>query len=116
MKKFLVLVGVVIGAIWSYNALRPARIMNAWLRASGATAASIEIGWSYSTGQRPVSLVLDVAAPGGIGGSLTTDGEEHSGRIALAAPFSGPYTITSSAVYRVLGRAHRELRVFGGTI
>jgi hypothetical protein len=108
--------GIGLGAAAAYLALRPARMMNAWLHAGNNSQAHVRLGWSYSEGMRPVSVVFDVAVPGGRGGSLTVDGEEHDGTIALAAPLSGPYTITASAVYRILGSAHHQVHIFNGTL
>ncbi|NTU86103.1 MAG: hypothetical protein HGA45_43380 [Chloroflexales bacterium] len=63
------------------------------------------LSWSYGLGARPVSIIFDLEA-GSAKGSITTDGEAFEAEIPLGVFPRGPYSLTVSATYRVLGFAH----------
>jgi hypothetical protein len=63
------------------------------------------LSWGYGPGARPVSVIFDLEA-GGASGSVTTDGEALEAEIPLGVFPRGPYSLTASATYRLLGFAH----------
>jgi hypothetical protein len=83
---------------------------------TGAGPATANVEWTYSEGTRPLSVIIDLVAGSGASGSLTTDGGATSGSIPLAAPFSGPYTLTTTATYRTLGVASTTVSKFAGVL
>src|SRR5262245_13231238 len=84
---------------------------------SAGSPAYASLVWHYGPGRRPRSLILDVSAPGNVAGSLTTDDAElESGTIPFAAPFSGPYTITITATYRLIGFPYTCILTFSSRI
>ncbi len=103
------------GALWLARvALVPAPLRGARLTGlSGMGPYYALIGWSYGIGARPVSVIFDLEA-GAAAGSLTTDGDALEAEIPLGAAPSGPYSLTVSATYRILGAARtRVTRVEG---
>jgi hypothetical protein len=82
---------------------------------SGAGPYYVLISWGYGTGARPASIIFDLELDGDAG-SVTTDGEALEAEIPLGRAVSGPYRLTVSATYRILGAArtvvtHAEGRV-----
>ncbi len=103
------------GALWLARvALVPAPLRDARLTGlSGMGPYYALIGWSYGIGARPVSVIFDLEA-GAAAGSLTTDGDALEAEIPLGTAPSGPYSLTVSATYRILGAARtRVTRVTG---
>jgi hypothetical protein len=83
---------------------------------NGSTPCSAGLAWSYGPGTRPLSVIIDLVAGSGSSGSITTDGEATSGEIPLPEAFSGPYTITTTATYRILGVPNTTVRTYTGTV
>ncbi len=103
------------GTLWLVRvALVPAPLRGARLISlSGMGPYYALISWSYGIGARPVSVIFDLEA-GAAAGSLTTDGDALEAEIPLGAAPSGPYSLTVSATYRILGAARtRVTRVTG---
>jgi hypothetical protein len=92
--------------------IRTARVSSV----SGAGPASASVVWTYSEGTRPLSVIIDLVAGSGASGSLTTDGGATSGSIPLAAPFTGAYTLTTTATYRTLGVPSTTVSKFAGVL
>lgn len=114
----LVGTGVFAAATVAHFTLRTARIRSARV-ASLSTGDGVyyaHVMWTYGSGVRPISVIVDVTAGNGAGGSLTTDGEMISGKIPLSMSFDGPYTVSFTATYRILGRARTAVRTFTGTL
>ncbi|MBC8078390.1 MAG: hypothetical protein H7Y32_20090, partial [Chloroflexales bacterium] len=84
------------------------------LSGTGPTVANIV--WTYGEGTRPLSVIIDLVAGSGSSGSLTTDGGATSGSIPLPAPFSGAYTLTTTATYRTLGVPSTTISKFAGVL
>jgi hypothetical protein len=94
-------------------ALRPAQVRAVEIsRVSGVGPARICLRWSYEPGVRPISLIIDVVGPGAQSGSLTIGGQATSGEIALADAPSGPYQLTATATYRIVGVVRRHTQSF----
>jgi len=103
------------GTLWLVRvALVPAPLRGARLISlSGMGPYYALISWSYGIGARPVSVIFDLET-GAAAGSLTTDGDALEAEIPLGAAPSGPYSLTVSATYRILGAARtRVTRVTG---
>lgn len=87
-----------------------AAILPAPVRAPRLTGVSgfgpyyASLAWGYGAGARPASVIFDLEA-GGARGSVTTDGESLEAEIPLGIMPRGPYRLTVSATYRVLGFA-----------
>ena len=103
------------GALWAARVtLFPAPVRGARVvSVSGAGPYYVLISWGYGTGARPASIILELD---GDAGSVTTDGEALEAEIPLGRAVSGPYRLTVSATYRILGAArtvvtHAEGRV-----
>ncbi len=96
------------------RALIPARVRHLRVRHSKALGFSgVSLGWDYSWGARPLSLIFDLEA-GAATGSVTSDGSRTAALIPLVRPLQGPYQVTISATYRLLGYAYtRTHRVRG---
>jgi hypothetical protein len=98
------------GALWLARvSLVPAPIRGARLISiSGAGPHYALISWGYGVGARPLSIIFDLEL-GPAAGSATTDGEALEAEIPLGAPGdsppAGPYRLTVSATYRILGFA-----------
>jgi hypothetical protein len=94
------------GALWLARvSLVPAPIRGARLTGvSGAGPFYALLSWAYGVGARPVSIIIDLEA-GAVSGSATTDGDALEAEIPLGAAPAGPYRITVSATYRILGFA-----------
>ena len=105
------------GALWLARvALVPAPLRGARLTGlSGTGPYYALIGWSYGIGARPVSVIFDLEA-GAAAGSLTTDGDALEAEIPLGAAPSGPYTLTISATYRILGAARTKVTRVEGVV
>jgi hypothetical protein len=98
------------GALWVARvSLIPGHVRDPRLNGvSGVGPFYALISWGYGAGARPVSIIFDFAA-GAVTGSITTDGEASEAEIPLGAAPSGPYTITVSATYRILGMARTRV-------
>jgi hypothetical protein len=96
------------------RALIPARIRHLRVRHHRAPGiSSVSLSWDYSWGTRPLSLIFDLEA-GAAAGSVTSDGSRTEALIPLVCPLQGPYQVTISATYRLLGYAYtRTHRVSG---
>ena len=94
------------GALWLARvSLLPAPLRGARVTGvSGAGPFYAMLSWSYGVGARPVNVIFDLEA-GPAAGSITTDGEALEAEIPLGAAPAGPYRITISATYRILGFA-----------
>jgi hypothetical protein len=93
------------------RALIPARVRHLRVRHDGAPGASLS--WDYSWGAQPLSLIFDLEAGVAVG-SVTSDGSRTEALIPLVRPLQGPYQVTISATYRLLGYAYtRTHRVSG---
>ncbi|NWF81762.1 MAG: hypothetical protein HXY37_17220 [Chloroflexi bacterium] len=103
------------GGLWLVRvAILPALVRAARLTGiSGAGPTYATITWSYGYGARPISVIFDLEA-GEVTGSITTDGDALEAEIPLGAPPSGPYQLTASATYRILGVARTIVRRFAG--
>ncbi len=103
------------GALWLARvSLLPAPIRGARLSGvSGAGPFYAQLSWTYGIGARPISIIFDLEA-GPAAGSATTDGETLETEIPLAASPAGPYRITISATYRILGVARTVVTVVEG--
>lgn len=109
-------------ALWLGGGLWLARItiLPALVRAARLTGISgggpvyATISWSYGPGARPISIIFDLEADG-VTGSITTDGEALEAEVPLGTAPSGPYQLTVSATYRILGVARTIVRRFVGT-
>ncbi|MGQ9928541.1 MAG: hypothetical protein ACUVS4_16950 [Chloroflexaceae bacterium] len=112
-KKWLWRVTLLAGGLWlAVAALLPARVRQARLMAiSGPGPFSAIIAWSYGLGARPISVIFDLEL-GDSYGSATTDGEALEAKIPLSAAPNGPWRITASATYRLLGAAYTQVRRF----
>ena len=80
--------------------------------ARNSTLPSIRVTLRYGSGTRPCSVIVDVLAENGVSGSLTVDGEEEVLEVPLSAPLVGPYTLTTTATYRLLGMPRIVTRTF----
>lgn len=88
-----------------HGALVPAAVRGARVRTiGGAGPYSAELDWSYGAGSRPLSIIFDLEA-GATQGSLTTNGAATEAGIPLGMRPRGPYHLSVSATYRILGRA-----------
>lgn len=87
------------------TAILPAAIHHGHLGTiSGHRPTYALIGWTYGAGARPLSVIFDIELSGGAQGSVTTDGEALEAEVPLiGAAEPGPYRITASATYRILG-------------
>lgn len=109
--------GVLAAATVAHFTLRPADIHSAIVTSlSRGTICYANVMWMYGSGVRPASVIIDVTAGNGAGGSITTDGETISGRIPLSHDFHGDYTITFTATYRILGMIRTAVWTFTGTV
>ena len=96
------------------RALIPARVRHLRVRHSKDFGTSgVSLSWDYSWGARPLSLIFDLES-GVVAGSVTSDGSRTAALIPLVRPLQGPYQVTISATYRLLGYAYtRTHRVSG---
>lgn len=94
------------GALWLVRvSLLPAPIRSARVTGvSGAGPFYAVLSWTYGVGARPVNVIFDLQA-GPAAGSITVDGDALEAEIPLGAAPAGPYRITISATYRILGFA-----------
>jgi hypothetical protein len=117
LRRGLVL-GVWAGlALWMARAtLLPAAVRNARLSGlSGAGPVYAELSWTFGAGARPISVIFDIELPQGAAGSVTTDGEALEAEVPLiGAPAPGPYALTASATYRILGLPRTVVYRFSG--
>jgi hypothetical protein len=99
-----------------HGALVPAPIRGARVNAiGGAGPYSAELDWSYGAGARPLSIIFDLEA-GAAKGSLTTNGAATEAGIPLGMRPRGPYQLSVSATYRILGRAVTRVTTTAGVI
>lgn len=68
-----------------------------------AAPAEALVEWDFSAGQRPLSLIIDLESESGVSGSLTCDGDQTVAWLPLPAQFTGHYTLTTTATYRIYG-------------
>jgi hypothetical protein len=114
--------GVLLGlwvsvGIWLGRAtLLPAPVRNARLSGlSGAKPLYAMLVWTFGGGLRPASIIFDIEVAGGASGSVTTDGEALEAEVPLiGAGEAGPYTLTASATYRILGFPRTIIYRFAG--
>ncbi len=94
------------GALWLARvSLLPAPLRGARVTGvSGAGPFYAVLSWTYGVGARPVNVIFDLQA-GPAAGSITVDGDALEAEIPLGAAPAGPYRITISATYRILGFA-----------
>ena len=86
--------------------LIPARIRHLRVRhPRDPEISGVTLSWDYSWGARPLSLIFDLTA-GATTGSVTSDGSSEEALITLGRPLQGPYQLTISATYRLLGFAY----------
>lgn len=78
--------------------------------------AYAHVMWTYTSGVQPICVIIDVIGENGATGSLTTNGEIVSGRIPLSTHFSGAYTLTLTATYRMLSIARTAIWTFTGSV
>lgn len=96
--------------------LLPARVRTPRLTSvSGVGPYYALIGWNYGAGARPISVIFDFAAGPAVG-SVTTDGDALEAELPLGLAPAGPYTITVSATYRILGFAHTVVTQAEGSV
>jgi hypothetical protein len=93
------------------GAVRGARVIGV----SGAGPFYALLGWSYGAGARPLSIIFDLEV-GGAAGSVTTDGEAIEAEIPLPAQPAGPYRVTATATYRILGITRTRVTTYDGTL
>jgi len=112
-KQWLWRMALLAGGLWlAVTTLLPARVRQARLTAiSGPGPFYATIAWSYGLGARPISVIFDLDL-GDSYGSATTDGEALEAEIPLSAAPNGPWRITASATYRLLGAAYTQVRRF----
>jgi hypothetical protein len=116
-RGFWIAFWAVLGATVWRGALLPAGLRN--VRVSGFSGAGpfyASFSWGYGTGTRPQSIIFDLDLAGGVAGSVTTDGEATEAEVPLGSAATGPYQITATATYRVLGVAHARVYRFAGTL
>ena len=99
--------GLLTGSAAALFLTRPARLRDVALLgvrpradAQGVRAA---IAWKYGPGARPVSLIVDLEAEDGVHGSATADLEQREVLVPLPTAPTKPYTITTTATYRIMG-------------
>jgi hypothetical protein len=94
------------GALWLARvSLLPAPLRGARVTGvSGAGPFYALLSWTYGVGARPINVIFDLEA-GPAAGSITVDGDALEAEIPLGAAPAGPYRITISATYRILGFA-----------
>lgn len=104
-------------AIWAARvALVPAPVRGAHVSSvSGAGPFYALLSWGYGVGARPVSIIFDLEA-GEAAGSITTDGEALEAEIPLGSAPGGPYALTVSATYRILGFARTVVTRSAGAL
>lgn len=109
-------IGAGLGLWLGRSAILPAAIHHAHIGTiSGHRPAYAMLGWTYGPGARPISVIFDIALPGDTHGSLTADGEALEAEVPLiGAAEPGPYQITASATYRILGIVYRAAYRFAG--
>ncbi|NNJ08773.1 hypothetical protein EKD04_000350 [Chloroflexales bacterium ZM16-3] len=106
--------GVLTAAVWR-GALLPASVRNVQMsRLHGLGPTSVGFRWGYGAGARPQSIIFDLSMGDGATGSITTDGEATEAEVPLGAAHAGPYQISATATYRILGVVQtREYRFSG---
>lgn len=109
-------IGAGLGLWIGRSAILPAAIRYAHLSAiSGHSPAYAALGWTYGSGVRPISVIFDIELTGGAQGSVTADGEALEAEVPLiGAAEPGPYHITISATYRILGFVYNTAYRFEG--
>jgi hypothetical protein len=114
MRKLLLAgLGLMAGGWLAQVALLPAQVRAMEIsQVSGAGPARVGLRWSYGPGVRPISLIIDLVGPGAQSGSLTIGGQATSGEIALLSAPAGPYQLTATATYRIVGVVRRHTQSF----
>lgn len=96
--------------------LVPAPVRNPRLsELSGSGPFYAKLDWSYGLGARPLSIIFDLEL-GSATGSVTSDGEALEAEIPLASAPRGPYRLSVSATYRVLGLARTVVSQHQGSL
>ena len=94
--------------------LIPARIRHLRVRhPRDPESSGVTLSWDYSWGARPLSLIFDLKA-GATTGSVTSDGSGEEALIPLGRLLQGPYQLTISATYRLLGFAYTRTHQITG--
>ena len=104
-------VGPVAGGWLAQAWLWPAQVRNIEITGvTGAEPTFVGLRWSYGLGLRPISLIIDLAGQNERGGSLTVSGRAGTGTIPIAAGSAGPYHLSATATYRIVGvvRTHTQ--------
>lgn len=116
VRRWLWYGAVAVAGLWVARvAVLPAPVRAPRLsRVGGFGPFYAELSWGYGLGARPLSVIFDFEA-GGAAGSCTTDGEAVEAEIPLGLHPRGPYLLTVSATYRVLGFARTLITRVQGT-
>lgn len=95
---------------------RPARIRDAQVTdVSGTTPPIAHIALTYGPGKAPISLIIDIYCADGSGGSATITNQQRFVEVPIHGTLKGEYCITTTATYRILGRAYTIRHVFSAT-
>lgn len=86
-----------------YRQTRCAALQHMHIRDLRDGPAEALVEWDFGPGQRPLSLIIDLVSDSGVRASLTIDGEQTSAWLPIDQQFSGRYSITSTATYRIYG-------------
>ena len=118
LKRNLLIGGAALAAVGGIGYLaRRAEIHSANVVSFGGDGApSARLMLSYGDGSRPLSVIIDLVSASGASGSATIEGDATEATIPLSERFSGFYTITTTATYRLLGLPSVSVRTFEGTL
>ncbi len=83
---------------------------------SGSRPVYAGLSWGYSAGARPQSIIFDLDIGPGASGSVTTDGEATEAEVPLGDKAAGPYHVSATATYRILGVVWTREYRFAGEI
>jgi hypothetical protein len=116
-RGFWIAFWCVLGAAVWRGALLPAGLRNGRVNElSGAGPIYAGFSWGYGPGARPQSIIFDLDFSDGASGSVTTDGEATEAEVPMRSAAPGPYQITSTATYRILGVAYTQVYRFTGKL
>ncbi|MEI7645426.1 MAG: hypothetical protein WCJ55_14230 [Chloroflexales bacterium] len=103
-------------AMWR-GVLRPARLHGAQVCGlRGEVPCYAKLTWSYGAGTWPQSVIFDLDLSDGAAGSVTTNGEARAAEVPFHRAAVGPYQITATATYRILGVVITRVYRFVGTL